>query len=263
MITPRPNITVNADVTNPGQFFACCGLLELAHRLWPGAEGWFADSAFHVRAAQHDMREMVGQLRQIKYRTLALVPAGTPDTVNTHSKTKKKKGGDPAKILPLFLEEPLNLRLDWWLDGNQAGPLKLWSAHQTSARLFGDMRDASPAGATDLFEYQHAMTGRYGFDPRTAWEALNVGFSPNDQSMEVATYPTVELLAAIGLQRFRPVEVGGGFLRYACWAVPLQPNVAFAAMGGLVGACQSTSYAFRIVQRGKFKAFDFATPIGD
>jgi len=34
-------ITVNVDVTNPGQFFACCGLLELAHRLWPGAEGWF------------------------------------------------------------------------------------------------------------------------------------------------------------------------------------------------------------------------------
>ncbi len=24
--------------TNPGQFFACCGLLELADRLWPGAE---------------------------------------------------------------------------------------------------------------------------------------------------------------------------------------------------------------------------------
>jgi hypothetical protein len=29
------------DLTNPGQFFACCGLLEFADRLWPGAEGWF------------------------------------------------------------------------------------------------------------------------------------------------------------------------------------------------------------------------------
>ena len=35
-------IRVNVDPTNPGQFFACCGLLELADRLWPGAEGWFA-----------------------------------------------------------------------------------------------------------------------------------------------------------------------------------------------------------------------------
>jgi CRISPR-associated protein Csb3 len=37
----EPQITMNADVTNPGQFFACCGLLELAHRLWPGTEAWF------------------------------------------------------------------------------------------------------------------------------------------------------------------------------------------------------------------------------
>jgi len=33
---PPPSITVTVDVTNPGQFFACCGLLELADRLWPG-----------------------------------------------------------------------------------------------------------------------------------------------------------------------------------------------------------------------------------
>jgi len=35
---PEPNITVNVDVTNPGQFFAYCGLLELADRLWPCVE---------------------------------------------------------------------------------------------------------------------------------------------------------------------------------------------------------------------------------
>ena len=35
MSYPEPSITVNVDVTNPGQFLACCGLLELADRLWP------------------------------------------------------------------------------------------------------------------------------------------------------------------------------------------------------------------------------------
>ena len=34
-------ITTNVDTTNPGQFLACCGLFELAHRLWDGTEGWF------------------------------------------------------------------------------------------------------------------------------------------------------------------------------------------------------------------------------
>ena len=42
------SFSVTVDPTNPGQFFACCGLLELADRLWPGAEGWFADGKFHV-----------------------------------------------------------------------------------------------------------------------------------------------------------------------------------------------------------------------
>src|SRR5437667_9249609 len=46
----QPNITLPVDLTNPGQFFACCGLLELADRLWPGAEGWFSegDRAFRI-----------------------------------------------------------------------------------------------------------------------------------------------------------------------------------------------------------------------
>ena len=42
-------IRVTVDPTNPGQFFACCGLLELADRLWKGAEGWFANQQFCLR----------------------------------------------------------------------------------------------------------------------------------------------------------------------------------------------------------------------
>src|SRR5437773_3215099 len=45
------NIRIPVDLTNPGQFFACCGLLELADRLWPGAEGWFESPHFCVTCA--------------------------------------------------------------------------------------------------------------------------------------------------------------------------------------------------------------------
>ena len=38
---PVATIRVDVDATNPGQFFAWCGLLELADRRWGGAEGWF------------------------------------------------------------------------------------------------------------------------------------------------------------------------------------------------------------------------------
>src|SRR5262245_54537618 len=46
----EPNIRIKVDLTNPGQFFACCGLLELADRLWPGAEAWFEGRDFCLKA---------------------------------------------------------------------------------------------------------------------------------------------------------------------------------------------------------------------
>jgi CRISPR-associated protein Csx14 len=57
MSSSKP-IRVNVDVTNPGQFFACCGLLELADRLWPGAEGWFGDGVFWI-AANNNLSDMI------------------------------------------------------------------------------------------------------------------------------------------------------------------------------------------------------------
>ncbi len=37
MSAKNANIAIPVDLTNPGQFFACCGLLELADRLWHGS----------------------------------------------------------------------------------------------------------------------------------------------------------------------------------------------------------------------------------
>jgi CRISPR-associated protein Csb3 len=38
MSNTTPSISIPVDLTNSGQFFACCGLFELADRLWRGAE---------------------------------------------------------------------------------------------------------------------------------------------------------------------------------------------------------------------------------
>jgi CRISPR-associated protein Csb3 len=46
----EPSLLIPVDPTNPGQFFACCGLLELTDRLRGPAEGWFDRGQFHVRA---------------------------------------------------------------------------------------------------------------------------------------------------------------------------------------------------------------------
>ena len=49
MTNPKPSIQIPVDLTNPCQFFACCDLLELADRLWPGALGWFASGSLSKR----------------------------------------------------------------------------------------------------------------------------------------------------------------------------------------------------------------------
>src|ERR1700747_1456326 len=68
MSARMPNISVSVDVTNPGQFFACCGLLELADRLWPGAQGWFEDSTFGI-ACRGTLKEVLNQLAQSDIRS--------------------------------------------------------------------------------------------------------------------------------------------------------------------------------------------------
>ncbi len=45
--------TVDIDLGNPGQLFACCGLLEASHRLWrdrADVTGHFEEKQFHVEA---------------------------------------------------------------------------------------------------------------------------------------------------------------------------------------------------------------------
>src|SRR5437667_10381600 len=64
----QPNITLPVDLTNPGQFFACCGLLELADRLWPGAEGWFADGQFNV-TCEGTLAELTSRFAQAQIRS--------------------------------------------------------------------------------------------------------------------------------------------------------------------------------------------------
>ena len=71
------SFSVNVDPTNPGQFFACCGLLELADRLWPGAEGCFAkeDREFTITRGG----TLRGLLAAAKAVTFAGASAATAD----------------------------------------------------------------------------------------------------------------------------------------------------------------------------------------
>lgn len=271
---PQPSITVNVDVTNPGQFFACCGLLELADRLWPGAEGWFEDDEREFRVAcEGTLRELIKEL--VSHAPIAI-------------ERLECSGLEVAPIiapLALHLEgsSRAGLILDAWtriaaLKGIAQvvsnPPWNFWSGQQTSLRIWLSLRcefisqleTFTSADFVDLFSQRLMQKGRFGFDPGPAWNALDVGFSPNEHGIEVDSSPATELLAAVGLQRFRPpMSDSRDRFDYFTWHSPYPPPVAAAAMAGAIQDRRTRRYRTTVTTRGQYAALDFAysSNVGD
>ncbi len=93
MSNTEPNIQIPVDLTNPGQFFACCGLLELADRLWPGAEGWFEDRTFRLRF-NSSLGDLVNSLRQATVtNTMSASQCSRLEELSKMSKKEREKAG--------------------------------------------------------------------------------------------------------------------------------------------------------------------------
>jgi CRISPR-associated protein Csx14 len=270
MSNVEPNIRISVDLTNPGQFFACCGLLELADRLWPGAEGWFEREGgdFHIAFTGDG-----GTLREL----LAILAKETPTAVAR----LECSGLEVAPIIaPLAFSfdggVTIALTLDAWtqirIDKGVAKvmsnpPWNFWSGQQKSSTIWNGLRAELAKQLTtidfshssDPFSHRVFQGGRFGFDCGPAWNALDVGFSPNEQSIEVESSPLVELLAAFGLQRFRPVMNGNrdGF-DYFTWHRPYSPSVAAAAMAGAIRDDTTQQYRTAVVSRGQYAALSQA-----
>jgi CRISPR-associated protein Csx14 len=261
------SIRVNVDLTNPGQFFACCGLLELADRFWPGAEGWFGDRVLHI--------ECGGRIDLL----LAMLVMDPPDEVT------ELDNGLPVKplIAPLRFSfdggATHSITLDSWItvraDKGQAvsvanPPWNFWSGQQTALSIWRDLRltlakqlrTLMAERIEDLFSRRVLLSGRYGFDPGAAWNALDVGFSPNEQKMDVASSAAVELLAAVGIQRFRPkVSNDRQSFEYSTWGHPLPPSIAAAAVGGSIIIPPMKRFRGQVVSRGSYAALGHSTTV--
>ena len=113
----------------------------------------------------------------------------------------------------------------------------------------------------EVLAFRLPMSGRFGLDPRSAWNALDFGSSPNTQNRDAYTYPAAEMLAAIGLQGFRPTANGRRSFSYRMWEQPLPLVPARAAVAGAL-ICVSREYAFEVKRRsGSYRCFTLAQPI--
>lgn len=276
MMNPEPTIRINVDVTNPGQFFACCGLLELASRIDRYATAYFENGQFLVAG---DVQNVLGRFFECEVE------------VDTKSSVKSDDGADEAnekddanpnrgRIYPMTLKHPFNLRLDWWNDGEaQAQKLKTWTAgmrvtdlllgFHKKEKLIPSMRDHFAAAVKrnpdDWLREPWPIKepSAFCYDSRLSRNnALDLGHTSFGT---MAFSPAIDVLTLIGLQRFRPrmVEVWTRN-RYFTWSQPLPVEVAAVAALGLLPHLNGTCFEFPIKPRdaqGRYKLFGHAQPV--
>jgi hypothetical protein len=250
-------IRVRVDPTNPGQFFACCGLIEMAERLWKGGEGWFEKGMFYLRpfggGEEGTFSSLVHEISKAPLRQI-----------------------DPEDDLssPMELPSPFALRIDWWKDESTGGDqLKVWAGSMRSVRIARAMQailSRTELHGEGLFDYGAVVydpeepdkkVEPFYFDTRRGANALalDIGFMPDALSMTTIAYPAVEFLCLVGLQRYRPVPAATKrVFDYFTWSVPLTTQVAPLAVGGLLPFVGSQGYRFQIgfrTDQKKHKAF--------
>jgi len=280
----EPSIRIPVDLTNPGQFFACCGLLELSDRLWPGAEGWFDESGFQLRLSP-SFDAILTALRQFRViNTMSVAQVKRLEELSSMSKKARETAGleEEKKSLdtlrreaPILLQSAFRLRIDWFHDESSGGSrFKTWAGQQSvldiATAMHAGLHSIDHADESSLWNCARGGGLPFNFDSDLGGQgsALDIGFSFDPLAASKSTRiegmckPALELLAFIGLQRFRPRELAGqNRFVYAAWDQPIPVAVAAAIACQAVQLNDVPSYEFRLLYRTKYlKSFLPAIP---
>ncbi len=252
-------LRIPLDPCNPGQFYACCGLIELfditgAQTLSNFEVNWRRprEATFVLASeASLELSAITQAMREAEYKLLPRPEA-------------QDKAPDKDSIAPsLVAIFGKKIVLDWWLEcfWHRACSLKCWAGQVTTQKLVSIL---PPLLADNNVSFDDGVltTTRFGIDPRSAWVALSLGYSPNAQGQDSRTYPVVELLGAFGLQGFRPAGSRAEGFTYYLWLNPLPRSVARSVCARAWPGCESAAYRFSLGGRGKsYKYFSFAEPL--
>ncbi len=288
MSDKEPNIKIPVDLTNPGQFFACCGLLELASRIDEDTLGWFDGANFCMNTFAEDFLDKF-------FRCAIEVDTSYQSADADDGKEVDADNGDDhhrGRVFPMKLGPPFNLLLNWWTDDEAKGQkLKLWTAgqrvtdlllghHKKKKKKTKGKRDETIRLYTPSTREHFANVVKkhpddwlrkavpidspaaFSFDSRLSRNnALDLGHVIHGT---LAFSPAIDVLCLVGFQRFRPkmIEVWNRN-RYCTWVEPLPVLVAPMAVLGMLPPIVGQYFEFPVKARdsqGRFKLFGHAQP---
>jgi CRISPR-associated protein Csx14 len=258
--------SIPVDLFNPGQVFACLGLIEAAEVLLSGAEGGFQwdtgeRDQFILRAdgAGNPVEAVLAFLAEAE--AVAVVPPDgglTTDKWGVRSVASDREvfpcpRPDTPSALPCRLvsgDGQRTLSLSHWVDRSSAGldnvkfwagmagypgpalvrdllaQVSGWSANQRAAAV------ADPFGNLDPLSASAVQSSNLRFDYRAGTIPFDAGFSTNAHGdVAMIGFPFVDLLAAVGLEHARPQRLDKLTYRYAAWGGLLAPPLARAVLG--------------------------------
>ena len=245
-----PTATLAVNPANPGHYFACCGLFELAARIT--GNGNPAEPAlawFDQDSATHKWRFHLANTPPLNALLANITDA---EIIALQSQDRAK-----SALEIRLLKGKVQLHVDWWRhEGRSIGKLKPWAGNTSVRDITDDMRRTlrtKLATTSDdptehiLFSTSTANEGEpFYFDANRAVNARaqDVGFSVDKLKkggVNIATNaaPAVELLTLIGLQRARPSLTMNerGKEReydYYFWQEPIPITLLAATVNGLL-----------------------------
>lgn len=244
------------DVHNFGEYLAALGLASLLDHCGDETRLGWEGGHFVIGGVDG---ERVGQALQLLQ--------GARVQLDEHA-TAGRAQDDSYPPLQLVLADGSVIALNHWLDerlldysgwklgaGRTSAITTLESVVRSCAKLRA-MADFEPASLFAVGgDRVAADASKFRFDAATSWSARDAGFSLNEDDAFKSTRPWVELLAALGLQRFfvPPADAVPG---YYTWRGLLPPTLALVAAKGLL---PESAQGFRPVIEASGKMKDVFT----